>query len=89
MRFDASVVWPARDLSPDETRIANSVSQCLTELRNAGFEPTHCAVHRTLFLRCSTLLGLHLVRVGYMRKDEAALMVIVDDVVRPSEERSK
>ena len=37
MRFDASVVWPARDLSPDETRIANSVSQCLTELRNAGF----------------------------------------------------
>ena len=73
-----------RELTEHEQRIANAVAKRLLELQEKGVRaPTRVAVHRTQFRGVGELLGLKLVRVGYIREDEAALLLMADDMMRP------
>ncbi len=70
-----------RELTPEETRIANAVGRKLLELGDEH-APTHVAVHRDLFLHVGEIHGLKVIRAGYLPRDQAALMVVVDDTGR-------
>lgn len=70
-----------REMTPDEARIAVAVARKLLELGDEH-HPTHVAVHREMFLGIGTLHGMKVLRVGYLTRDRAALMVVVDDAGR-------
>lgn len=71
-----------RALSRDEERIADVIAAKLLELEKVGHRPTHVAVNRMMFLGCGLLHGLAVIRAGYIKKDEAALLLITDDIGR-------
>ena len=68
--------WPMRELSRDEYRIASAVAAKVLALAEVGVSPTHVVVHRTQFLGVSRLATLQIIRAGYIRQDEAALLVM-------------
>jgi hypothetical protein len=70
-----------RKLTPDETRIYNAVGRKLLDLGDEH-QPTHVVVYRDMFLNIGTLHGMKVIRAGYLPRDQAALLVVVDDIGR-------
>lgn len=65
-----------RALTPGEELIVHAVDLQLRDLAQVNLSPSYVVVHRTEFLGIGRILGLPIIRAGYILPGEVAVLVM-------------